>query len=172
MPKGVEHCSDIWCDHLLRECWISDAERRWARERETRWWRWDWGVESLMPKGVEHWLAVIASADVFRCWISDAERRWAQISTVIDSFNTSVLNLWCRKALSTVERVQRRSLSWSVESLMPKGVEHRKAKKWWWFLKGVESLMPKGVEHHLSKILLMPLDFKYWISDAERRWAQ
>ena len=82
------------------------------------------------------------------CWISDAERRWARVSDFLSPASSLVLNLWCRKALSTeIPKSRRRSgfgcwisdaeRRWarlhlntsfapprSVESLMPKGVEH------------------------------------------------
>ena len=37
----------------------------------------------------------------------------------------------------------------SVESLMPKGVEHLLSSKKSWLKVSVESLMPKGVEHYI-----------------------
>ena len=58
-----------------------------------------------------------------------------------------VLNLWCRKALSTRCDRQNAPRYSCVESLMPKGVEH------------------------FQDVLAAAEMFKCWISDAERRWA-
>ena len=129
---------------------IFDAERRWALldlHGLSGASRLDW---SLMPKGVEH---------------GDNESRLIQINNWID--------LWCRKALSTLLRIQYKGavmiLDWS---LMPKGVEHMESGALihgsliWidlWCRKALStsngryvylikidldwSLMPKGVEH-------------------------
>ena len=109
-----------------------------------------------------------------RCWISDAERRWAQRQILLWWWKCVVLNLWCRKALSTKYLHWMSLSSRGVESLMPKGVEHRTLHLWMlriplvlnlWCRKAlstsfvrhlhlcysrVESLMPKGVEHIIS----------------------
>ncbi len=127
MPKGVEHSTFYTCRVFTKVCWISDAERRWAHFHTCH----DLlirCVESLMPKGVEHedlsklnnhlfpcWISdaerrwaqreVLKSFLVsFPCWISDAERRWAQCQGYIARDIERVLNLWCRKALSTIHR--------------------------------------------------------------------
>ncbi len=56
-----------------------------------------------------------------------------------------------------------------VESLMPKGVEHRHLSEFCdWAEISVESLMPKGVEH-LAIINNDCDDLSCRISDAERR---
>ena len=105
-----------------------------------------------------------------------------------------VMNLWCRKALSTrylkmwrcrsardeslmpkgVEHtnilILLTAIAACVESLMPKGVEHGHPFVPDNFQFGVESLMPKGVEHHWV-IASFALLNAFWISDAERRWA-
>ena len=77
MPKGVEHHWVIASFALREYCWISDAERRWAHE-------------GSRPCFV---------MDSF--WISDAERRWAHVQRAEQLVAKQVLNLWCRKALST-----------------------------------------------------------------------
>ena len=125
MPKGVEHKNLPVVANVKELCWISDAERRWARQ---------WRI----------WLLCNNSS----CWISDAERRWALlIDRVLDPilhgveslmpkgvehscgkrfwrYLGIVLNLWCRKALSTISKPLLMKIFLSVESLMPKGVEH------------------------------------------------
>ena len=147
MPKGVEHSvllSAIGNDKL---CWISDAERRWAQIITNcfasfsfvlnLWCRKALStpcnrcclylfccVESLMPKGVEHFVHQ-EELDLHElCWISDAERRWAHPNFAKHLIGANVLNLWCRKALSTLKFTIPTRKYIRVESLMPKGVEH------------------------------------------------
>ena len=127
MPKGVEHTLKLFHAHYEIMCWISDAERRWAHEAFAK-----------------------ARSDRDKCWISDAERRWARVSKRVTKSLLKVLNLWCRKALSTqfqlnystdrlacwISDAERRwALSTSKAALNTKD--------------GVESLMPKGVEHNI-----------------------
>ena len=88
------------------------------------------------------------------CWISDAERRWAQLDKHLEKGIYCVLNLWCRKALSTRLTWSHRSQMESVESLMPKGVEHKNIEKRSRSRECVESLMPKGVEHNMHQVRL------------------
>ena len=175
---------NLWCRKALstlrlwrrvkrvcRMCWISDAERRWARKnslqhgkRQTCWIsdaerRWARGVlatKKHLPFVLNLWCRKALSTAKYqaqialgsKCWISDAERRWAQIVTTKADIAALVLNLLCRKALSTVPKsriglvgtmcwisdAERRwalqaygkskAFNISVESLMPKGVEH------------------------------------------------
>ena len=105
--------SNLWCRKALSTlcnfaaynprslCRISDAERRWAQ---------------LLAK-------IVQSGDL--CRISDAERRWARSSNTYSNRRDSMSNLWCRKALSTTILVHNSFGSRDVESLMPKGVEHK-----------------------------------------------
>ena len=124
MPKGVEHIELRFYAAQNRLCWISDAERRWARTKICK-ISFPWScveslmpkgvehhifgvtilllssVESLMPKGVEHSIPLLIICKSVACWISDAERRWALPRKQRPRKSKLVLNLWCRKALST-----------------------------------------------------------------------
>ncbi len=173
MPKGVEHkylwyrhryawnVLNLWCRKALStvlpintwlsllSCWISDAERRWAHS-----WIWQ---KHHKPTA---------------CWISDAERRWAQIINDEDLIEFSVLNLWCRKALSTqVWRVSPKKIVcvlnlWCRKALSTfTGVfrSHFSASCW-----------ISDAERRWAPIqygIMRPDDAECWISDAERRWA-
>ena len=146
--KALSTPSTCCCQSSVFVCWISDAERRWARKIAVSQWIKGYGVlnlwcrkalsttnplpsialhsrvESLMPKGVEHresqlnkywdqmcWISDAerrwalklwdSIGDIAECWISDAERRWALMIAYKLYFAIYVLNLWCRKALST-----------------------------------------------------------------------
>ena len=124
MPKGVEHM------------WLKLSMSTWLIR-----------VESLMPKGVEHYLRIALEEsfwDVLNLWCRKALSTMKAIK--LGSAKT-VLNLWCRKALSTINPNWLRANPKSVESLMPKGVEHPRRRA----ARGVQTLC--------------------WISDAERRWA-
>jgi len=128
--------SNLWCRKALSTdsqkprlivatmCRISDAERRWALKRFSNCWRC--------------------------CWVSNLWCRKALSTCCFFNAKHSLIvsNLWCRKALSTccyqklwavclrcrISDAERRwALAWyssdpgrtgSVESLMPKGVEH------------------------------------------------
>ena len=101
MPKGVEHMiSDLIGrgDHFRVESLMpKGVEHKYLPSSLTILAC----VESLMPKGVEHVLVIEYFSFAAKCWISDAERRWAQVETAIKAHLIVVLNLWCRKALST-----------------------------------------------------------------------
>ena len=147
MPKGVEH-----------KGFESLPNRRSSR------------VESLMPKGVEHALFHQRILWLIVCWISDAERRWAQTNYLTIGLFYDVLNLWCRKALSTLvwprpSRFQGVLNLWCRKALSTTKITAifrrlavlnlwcRKALSTvaWWIYQSSQGLC--------------------WISDAERRWA-
>ena len=147
MPKGVEHTLEMAYQLAVSRCWISDAERRWAHTKiKGSLWQFQvlnlWCRKALSTVFVRRSqgllsLCWISDAErrwalnkrlwvpvVWLCWISDAERRWAQVKTATSALEVRVLNLWCRKALSTIRKYQGSLSRPSVESLMPKGVEH------------------------------------------------
>jgi len=90
-------------------CWISDAERRWAHVTAmglvTKFGCWISDAERRWaPINI---LKIIRCS--LECWISDAERRWARIENYNSGGYSVVLNLWCRKALSTDHKIKRES---------------------------------------------------------------
>ena len=152
-------------------CWISDAERRWAHDWSPSFDALIECVESLMPKGVEHKLIKLNRGKWDECWISDAERRWAHKDVLIRALQPSVLNLWCRKALSTKKTHGQDAKKFLVLNLWcRKALSTVKTDIITGLTHCVESLMPKGVEHHIP-LWITDREKMCWISDAERRWA-
>ena len=126
MPKGVEHLARASFSDSVIECRISDAERRWAQQWEL-YFDDEYAVSNLWCRKA---LSTKPMTDCVSAWlvcrISDAERRWARHLNTYGLSVVVVSNLWCRKALSTQRLVEWEGKTMqSVESLMPKGVEHR-----------------------------------------------
>ena len=159
--------------YLRRDCdLIFDAERRWALLEFCCYGFCSIVIWSLMPKGVEH-AASPRYSYPDRCdLIFDAERRWALQKFFVARILAVWFDLWCRKALSTRDRVKESLEKRVIWSLMPKGVEHLvmlliTIVNYLWF----DLWCRKALS--TSNWVRLPLGWKNCdlIFDAERRWA-